>query len=173
VKRDPDALNAWAGRGLLAALRTWLTTVILICIFVPWVPSPHHTECFSFCLFEDKSRGPVYELCNQSLLSAYDVLDMFPPWGFPSKQNGGNLRVYIMLGETDNNKMIQYRPAGSYGKESVTRETQVWSLGPLGRSPEEGNSNPLQYSCLENPMDRGAWQATLHGVAKSRTGLND
>ena len=173
MKRDPDALNAWAGRGLRAALRSWLKTVILICIFVPWVPSPHHTECFSFCLFEDKSRGPVYELCNQSLLSAYDVLDMFPPWGFPSKQNGGNLRVYIMLGETDNNKMIQYRPAGSYGKESVTRETQVWSLGPLGRSPEEGNSNPLQYSCLENPMDRGAWQGTLHGVAKSRTGLND
>ena len=35
----------------------------------------------------------------------------------------------------------------------------------------EGHSNPLQYSCLENPMDRGAWQATVHGVAKSRTGL--
>ena len=36
----------------------------------------------------------------------------------------------------------------------------------LGRSPEEGNDNPLQYSCLENPMDRGAWQATVHGVIK-------
>ena len=35
----------------------------------------------------------------------------------------------------------------------------------LGRSPGEGNGNPLQYSCLENPMDRGAWQATVHGVA--------
>ena len=42
----------------------------------------------------------------------------------------------------------------------------------LGRSPEEGNDNPLQYSCLENPMDRGAWQATVHGVAKSQTSLN-
>ena len=41
----------------------------------------------------------------------------------------------------------------------------------LGRSPGEGNSYPLQYSCLENPMDRGAWQATVHGVAKSQTGL--
>ena len=44
--------------------------------------------------------------------------------------------------------------------------------GP-GRSPGEGNGNPLQYSCLENPMDRGAWQATVHGVAKSQTQLSD
>ena len=40
-------------------------------------------------------------------------------------------------------------------------------------SLEEGNGNPLQYSCLENPMDRGAWWATIHGVAKSRTRLSD
>ena len=39
----------------------------------------------------------------------------------------------------------------------------------LGRSPGEGNGNSLQYSCLENPMDRGAWQATVHGVVKHRT----
>ena len=39
----------------------------------------------------------------------------------------------------------------------------------LGRSPERGNGNPLQYSCLENPMVRGAWQAIVHGVSKSRT----
>ena len=38
-----------------------------------------------------------------------------------------------------------------------------------GRSPGEGNGNPLQYSCLENPMDRGAWWATVHGVVKSET----
>ena len=43
----------------------------------------------------------------------------------------------------------------------------------LGRSPGEGNGNPLQYSCLGNPMDRGAWQATVHGVAKSRTHLSE
>ena len=42
-----------------------------------------------------------------------------------------------------------------------------------GRSPGEGNGNPLQYSCLENPMDEGAWYATVHGVAKSRTRLSD
>ena len=43
----------------------------------------------------------------------------------------------------------------------------------LGRSPGEGNGNPAQYSCLENPIDRGAWWATVHGVAKSQTRLSD
>ena len=43
------------------------------------------------------------------------------------------------------------------------------SIPALGRSPEEGNGNPLQYSCLGNPMDKGAWQSTVHGVAKSQT----
>ena len=42
----------------------------------------------------------------------------------------------------------------------------------LGRSPRAGNGNPLQYSCLENPMDGGAWWATVHGVAKSQTRLS-
>ena len=43
----------------------------------------------------------------------------------------------------------------------------------LGRSSGEGNANPLQYSCLEKPMDRGAWQATLHGAARNWTQLSD
>ena len=43
------------------------------------------------------------------------------------------------------------------------------SIPGSGRSPGEGNGYPLQYSCLENPMDRGAWQATVHGVTKSQT----
>ena len=45
----------------------------------------------------------------------------------------------------------------------------VGSIPGSGRSPEEGNGNPLQYSCLENSMDRGAWRATGHGVTKSQT----
>ena len=47
------------------------------------------------------------------------------------------------------------------------------SIPELGRYPGEGNGNPLQYSCLENPMDRGAWWATDHRVSKSWTGLSD
>ena len=46
------------------------------------------------------------------------------------------------------------------------------SIPGSGRSPGEGNGNPLQYSCLENPMDRGAWQAIVHEVAKGQTWLN-
>ena len=47
----------------------------------------------------------------------------------------------------------------------------VSSIPELGRAPGEGNGHPLQYSCLENPIDRGAWQSTVHGVTKSRTQL--
>ena len=45
------------------------------------------------------------------------------------------------------------------------------SIPGSGRAPEEGHGNPLQYSCLENPMDRGAWRATVHGVTKSQIQL--
>ena len=60
-------------------------------------------------------------------------------------------------------------PGGSDGKESACSAGDLGSISGLGRSPVEGNDNPLQYSCLENPMDRGAWQATVHGIAKSQT----
>ena len=54
-------------------------------------------------------------------------------------------------------------------KASAYSAEDPGSIPGSGRSPGEGNGSPLQYSCLENPMDRGAWQATVHGVAKSRT----
>ena len=64
-------------------------------------------------------------------------------------------------------------PGGSDGKASVYNAGDPGSSPGLGRSPGEGNGNPLQDYCLENPMERGAWQATVHGVAKSRTRLSD
>ena len=60
-------------------------------------------------------------------------------------------------------------PGGSEGKESTRNGGDLGSIPGLGRSPGEGNGHPLQYSCLENPMDRGAWRATVHGVANSGT----
>ena len=56
---------------------------------------------------------------------------------------------------------------------SARNAGELGSIPGLGRSPGEGNGNPLQYSCLENSMDRGAWWATVHGVAKSWTGQID
>ena len=60
-------------------------------------------------------------------------------------------------------------PGGSDGKESTCNAADLGLIPGLGRSPGERNSNPLQYSCLENSMDRGAWWATVHGVANSQT----
>ena len=59
-------------------------------------------------------------------------------------------------------------PSGSDSKESACSAGDLGSFPGLGRSPGEVNGNILQYSCLENSMDRGAWWATVHGVAKSR-----
>ena len=62
---------------------------------------------------------------------------------------------------------------GSEVKASACSVGDLGSIPGSGRSPGEGNGNPLQYSCLENPMDRGIWWATVHGVTKSRTRLSD
>ena len=69
-------------------------------------------------------------------------------------------------------------PGGSDGKESACKKKKkesacntgdLGSIPGLGRSPGEGNGNPLQYCCLENFMDRGAWTIIVHGVTKGRT----
>ena len=62
-----------------------------------------------------------------------------------------------------------YFPGGSDGKEFACNAGDLGSIAGLGRSPGEENSYPLQYSDLENSKDTGAWQATVHGVAKSWT----
>ena len=60
-------------------------------------------------------------------------------------------------------------PGGSDGKESACNAGDSGLIPGLGSSPGEGNGSPLQYSCLENSVDRGAWQAIVQGVAKSWT----
>ena len=64
-------------------------------------------------------------------------------------------------------------PGGSEVKVSACNAGDLGSIHGSGRSPREGNGNPLQYSCLENLIDGGAWWATVHGVAKRRTRLSD
>ena len=64
-------------------------------------------------------------------------------------------------------QMVKNPPA------SAEDRVDVGSVPGLGRSPEGGNGNPLQYSCLENSIDRGAWRAAIHGATKSQTRLSD
>ena len=64
-------------------------------------------------------------------------------------------------------------PGGSVGKESTCNTGDLGSIPESGTSPGEGNGNLLQYSCLEDPMGREAWWATVHGVAKNQTRLSD
>ena len=73
-----------------------------------------------------------------------------------------------------NKNKYWYFPGGSEVKASACNEGDLGSIPGSGRSPGEGNGNPLQYSCLEKPMGGGAWWATLvHGVIKSRTWLSN
>ena len=75
-------------------------------------------------------------------------------------------------------RLIAANPAlglssGSKVKNLPDTASDVGLIPGLGRSPGEGNGNPLQYSCLENSMDRGAWWASVHGITKSWTRLSD
>ena len=83
----------------------------------------------------------------------------------------GLLNVWIII--TANIFSAYYVPGGSDSKESACNVGDLGSIPALGRTPGERHGNPLQYSCLENPMDRGAWQAMVHGVAKSWMWLTD
>ena len=105
-----------------------------------------------------------------------------PHGGTQSPSSIQNQKSHFLLWELTPSKKIRFLlrqkvhqdfPGGSDGKASVYNAGDLGSIPGLGRSPGEGNGNPLQYYCLENPMDRGPWQATVHGVAKSRTRLSD
>ena len=76
------------------------------------------------------------------------------------------------LSKLQSNSGVDF-PGGSGVKASACNAEDLGLIPGLGLSPGEGNGNPLQYSCLENPMDGGAWWATVHGIAKSRTRLSN
>ena len=86
-------------------------------------------------------------------------------WGMKSEE-AGELNQVSILG-------VLGFPGDSAGKESTCNAGDLGSIPGSGRSPGEGNGNPLQYSCLENPKDGGAWQVTVHRVTKSQTQLSD
>ena len=67
--------------------------------------------------------------------------------------------------------MVKNPPASAGNAKDTILGSILGSIAGSGRSPGEGHGNPFQYSCLEDPMDRGAWQAMVHKIAKSRTRL--
>ena len=79
----------------------------------------------------------------------------------------------ISLDYLKGSNIIRGFPGGSDGKASACKVGDQGSIPRSGRSPGVGDGNPLQYSCLGNPTDRGAWWASVHGAAKSRTRLSD
>ena len=99
---------------------------------------------------------------------------MESPWGHKELDtteqlslDGGNAEWSSNFGRQFGGTL--YFPGGSEVKASACNAGDMGLIPGSGRSTGEGNGNPLQYSCLENPMDGGAWRATVHGVAKSRT----
>ena len=83
----------------------------------------------------------------------------YSPWGCKESDTTERLHLYIYMGFL----------GGSDGKESACNAGDLGLIPGWGRSPGEGNGNPLQYSGLENSMDRGAWRAIVHGIAKRWT----
>ena len=91
-------------------------------------------------------------------------------------KNGALLSIYSKKADTKNGVTKIFCSVALLAQRLKVSACNAGDLGSIPgsrRSPGEGNGNPLQYSCLENPMDRGAWWATVHGVAKSRTRLSD
>ena len=101
--------------------------------------------------------------------------------GSPQNKQEGPGKGFVFLAERNTMRMFFFFPVGrlwgflgdSDGKESACNVGDLGSISGLGRSTGKGNGSPLHYSCLENPMDRRAWRAAVHGVTKSQTRLSD
>ena len=116
----------------------------------------------SYCVFESVSRDfSCYTKSFPSFPFFYSPVHFFGDTHYLNFFNHLlKTEVYLTNGACLVAQLVTNLPAN--GGDTV-------SIPGSGRFPGEGNGSPLQYSCLENPMDRGAWWATVHGVAKSRT----
>ena len=86
---------------------------------------------------------------------------------------GGQSEIIYLLAKHKHYSLTVRLPGSSVGRESFYNVGDLGSVSGSGRSPGGGNSNQLQYSCLENPMDRGFWWATVHWVTKHQPQLSD
>ena len=103
---------------------------------------------------------------EQWLIITY-LLGFIYIWRLPWTEKPGYIYIYTYIW------CFPGFPGGSDGKASACNVGDPGSISGLGRSPREGNGNPLQYSCLENSMDGGTWKATVHRVTESWIQLSD
>ena len=111
----------------------------------------------------NKKISPTHHTFRTQILFNLDVHDLYPP--SKNKKSPFFRRLWCHL------RVKRDFPSDSVVKNLSANAGDVGSIPGPGRSPGERNSNPRQYSCLKNPMDRGAWWATVHRVAKNRTWL--
>ena len=106
--------------------------------------------------------GPLSQGCHQNISSS--VAHFFScPQSFPASGSFSTQSALLNWWP----KYWSFSFSGSNGKESACKAGDLGSIPGLGRSPGTGYGNPLQYSCMKNPMERGAWQATVLGVERS------
>ena len=146
--------------------------MVFVAVVIPGLKKPFFKDlfCISHYLRGGSSNTPPGMYLNY---------DSHQPWLFFNKGPGlsglsviQEMKINLNFSLSILIKLIQvfYKySGGSDNEESVLNAGDLGSIPGLGRSLGEWNGNPLQYSSLENPMDRGVWRTTVHGVAKSRT----
>ena len=157
-------------------LSAFLSSLLVETIKISWVHTvlptegtvhPHlHMEMtrHDSCLSVKLPKGLIQEVIHTQNDTANQTWEKCYLWVLWDKEE----EVIIKPGNTilKLKNCLWGFPCSSVGKESACNAGDPGPIPGSGRFPGEGNGNPLQYSCLENPMDRGAWQATIHGVAR-------
>ena len=134
----------------------------------PWVHAPACAQSLSCDPMDCTHPAPLSMGFFQAVILEWIAFP--PPWDLP------DVLLHFCTAKrffTAEPSWVLVFPGGSVGKRSACNAGKQGSLPGWDRSPGEGNGSPLQYSCLENSMDRGAWWATAHGVTKSQTRLTD
>ena len=145
------------------------------CLLTSCVPTRFHQFHILFGLFSFAPKESLFSICGDrgymSNLCTFCLILLWT-WNCSKKiksikknlEATGNLKKHL-------NNFAESFPGGSAVKNLPANAGDPGSIPGSGRSPGEGNGNPLQYSCLRNPTDRGAWRVTVHRVSKSRTWL--
>ena len=130
---------------------------------------PSYIPFLNLFISLSRSKFMVYVICMVYVMTVFIL-----GWKRQGTQNG-MICIYDICSCREKNFLFTLLafPGGSVEKESAYNAGDWGSKPGSGRSPGEENGNPLQYSCLENSMDRGSWWATVRGIPKSWTGLRD